>query len=210
MATTRRSTVTDRTRATVLAAASDLLIERGVGAVTIDAVIQRSGVARSTIYRHWPTRTELVAAAFDNLIHPPPSVPPPGPLGDRLRTAFAPIVEAMSDPGYTALASAVLGSMLRDPELGGLRERFVAAHTAPVRMILADATASGELAAGADLDVAVSLLVGPVIFQTVLLGLAPGAELVNHAVEGFLRTHAVGASAARGRRITSRATDSRS
>lgn len=191
MSTTRRSVVTERTRAAVLAAASQLLLERGVGAVTIDAVIQRSGVARSTIYRHWPTRADVVAETFDALIHPPPTVPPSGPLGERLRAAFAPIVEAMSDPHYIALASAVLGSMLRDdPELGGLRERFVAAHTAPVRTILTDAMATGELPAGTDLDEAVSLLVGPVIFQTVLLGRAPGAGLVEQAVNGFLPVEA--------------------
>ena len=64
-----------RTRAAVVQSAADLLIERGVAAVTIEAVVQRSGVTRSTIYRHWPTRGDIVAAAFTHLM--PPSHEPP-------------------------------------------------------------------------------------------------------------------------------------
>lgn len=187
MGSTRRDTVTGRTRATVIAAASELLLDRGVGAVTIDAVVQRSGVARSTIYRHWPTRADVVAATFDMLIHPPPPVPPPGPLRERLLAAFAPIVVAVSDPQYAALASAVLGDLSRDPELREFRERFAAAQTAPVRTILLDGVAAGELASDTDVDEAVSLLVGPVIFQAVVLGGRPAASLVEKAVEGFGR-----------------------
>src|SRR5690606_191899 len=42
-----------RSRATVLRTATDLLVEGGPSAVTIDAIVARSGVAKSTIYRHW-------------------------------------------------------------------------------------------------------------------------------------------------------------
>ncbi len=56
-----------RTRAAVVDTAVSLLVEGGVGAVTIEAIVRRSGVARSTIYRHWPSRTDVVAAAFGAL-----------------------------------------------------------------------------------------------------------------------------------------------
>ena len=66
----RESPRTHRTREAVVRSAVDLLVEGGVGAVTVEAVVQRSGVARSTIYRHWPTRGEMVAAAFAELMPP--------------------------------------------------------------------------------------------------------------------------------------------
>jgi len=54
----------ERSRAVITSAATDLLMEGGVHAVTVDAVIARSGVARSTIYRHFPTRADLIIAVY--------------------------------------------------------------------------------------------------------------------------------------------------
>ena len=51
-----------RTQKAVIDAATDLLVEGGPAALTMDAVVARSGVAKSTLYRHWETRDALVAA----------------------------------------------------------------------------------------------------------------------------------------------------
>lgn len=48
-----------RTHAAVMQAATDLLVEGGPNAMTVDAVVARSGVAKSTVYRHWATRDDL-------------------------------------------------------------------------------------------------------------------------------------------------------
>ena len=53
-----------RTRARALTAAYDLLLEVGFGQVTMDGVSARSGVAKSTLYRHWSTRDDLLREAF--------------------------------------------------------------------------------------------------------------------------------------------------
>lgn len=54
----------ERTRARVLAAASELLNEVGFEAVTIELVSARSGVARSTLYRHWRTKGQMLRDAW--------------------------------------------------------------------------------------------------------------------------------------------------
>ena len=75
----------ERTRRAVLEAALDLLTEHGYGEVTIEAVAARSGVAKSTIYRHWPGgRPDLVRDAFHEL-KPPPIVPTDGHVRDRVQ-----------------------------------------------------------------------------------------------------------------------------
>ena len=48
----------------MLDAASELLAEEGYGGFTVDGVAARSGVAKTTIYRHWPTRGDLLAATM--------------------------------------------------------------------------------------------------------------------------------------------------
>ncbi|KHF34924.1 Bacterial regulatory protein, tetR family [Paenibacillus sp. P1XP2] len=46
----------ERSRHNVLTTAFELLSEGGVNGFTVDEVARRSGVAKTTIYRHWPTR----------------------------------------------------------------------------------------------------------------------------------------------------------
>lgn len=80
----RRDPRLDRSRSAILSAAVALLSEGGVKQVTVDAVTARSGVARSTLYRHFPNNTELLAAAFQELL-PPLRLPETGlPARERL------------------------------------------------------------------------------------------------------------------------------
>src|SRR6478672_2503349 len=81
----------------VLRACVELLTELGAEATTMSAVIERSGVARATVYRRWPNREALLIAALREvkgrgpvprgLRHVPPGRPQPPPSGRRLRGA---------------------------------------------------------------------------------------------------------------------------
>src|SRR6266487_3976075 len=55
----------ERSRMVVLEAAVDELADAGYGGVTIESVAARAGVAKSTIYRHWPDKLALIADAFE-------------------------------------------------------------------------------------------------------------------------------------------------
>src|SRR3546814_6891284 len=56
------------TRATLLAAAYESLLESGYGATTVGHVQQRAGVARGTLLHHFPTRGALLAAVVEDII----------------------------------------------------------------------------------------------------------------------------------------------
>jgi AcrR family transcriptional regulator len=153
-----------RTRAAVQEAATALLFDGGVRAVTIEAIVQRSGVARSTIYRHWPTRSDVVADAMAGLLRPLPAPPASGDLAGRLSALLSP----MTDMGRTrrlGMVPALLAEADRDPELAGFRERFTNAYTEPVAAVLRDAIDTGELSADTPLDEATSQLLGPLMFH---------------------------------------------
>src|SRR6516165_442704 len=49
-----------RSKEAILKVTSELLSETGLGGVSVDEVSRRSGVAKTTIYRHWPTRSALL------------------------------------------------------------------------------------------------------------------------------------------------------
>ena len=62
-----------RSRTAVIAATLDLLAERGITATTIEAVAERSGVARTTIYRQWDGQPALVLDAIGTTLTIPPT-----------------------------------------------------------------------------------------------------------------------------------------
>ena len=78
-----------RSRARLLDAATALLRSGGPSAVTVDAVTRAANVARATLYRHFPSGNDLLAAAFHALIPPAPMPPDEGSLRDRLIAAGA-------------------------------------------------------------------------------------------------------------------------
>ncbi len=55
-----------RTRARAMEATLELAAELGLHACTFDAVSERSGIARSTLYRHWSNQSELVIDALQS------------------------------------------------------------------------------------------------------------------------------------------------
>ena len=85
--TTRTDPRPARSRARLLEAATSLLSSGGPSAVTVDAVTRASNVARATLYRHFPSGNDLLAAAFHALIPPAPLPPEDGTLRDRLIAA---------------------------------------------------------------------------------------------------------------------------
>jgi AcrR family transcriptional regulator len=63
----RRQAAVDRTRARILKAARALLVARGGGALSIEAVARRARVTRVTVYQRFGSRSKLLEALFDDL-----------------------------------------------------------------------------------------------------------------------------------------------
>ena len=154
-----------RTRTAVMEAARALLFDGGVRAVTVEAIVQRSGVARSTIYRHWPTRTDVVADAMAGLLHGLPEPPAAGRLPERLRALLIPITGDMGTTDRLGLIPSLLSEADRDPELSGFRRRFTSAYTAPLLDVLRDGVDAGELPFDTNVQEAASQLLGPLMFH---------------------------------------------
>src|SRR5271154_4284446 len=107
----------------IVTAARALAGENGMGAVQIAPVAQRAGIAAGTVYRYFPSKTELVAALVDALSEREIATmrraadAAPGPL-PALAAAIAP--SAMRASAHRKLAWAVIAEPV-DPELDVLR-----------------------------------------------------------------------------------------
>jgi AcrR family transcriptional regulator len=153
-----------RTRAVVIGATLDLLARRGVAGTTIEAVAEHSGVAKTTIYRHWDSQAALVLDAFGSILQPPPD-PDTGTLrGDLLDllTGFSTSLGAGRAPG---LMFALIDAAERDPAFAELHRREAAGRHAIVLAVITRGIRRGELPARTDPAEVLDLLAGPVFHR---------------------------------------------
>ena len=190
-------------RARLLDAATSLLRSGGPSAVTVDAVTRAANVARATLYRHFPSGNDLVAAAFHSLIPPAPMPAEEGSLHDRLATLVLAWAESMAEApaALSAIAWLALGSGMEElpsghpsgardsVEVRTLRERVAQQYSAPFDAIFDSPQARAELGE-VDQAQAIALLVGPILLGklSTLAGF-DYRECARAAVEGFLATH---------------------
>ena len=160
-------------RQAVLAAATDLLLENGLAAVSMDAVAARAGVSKATIYRWWPTKETL---ALDALYHEWAAVPPPrdtGSLRGDLLSLLRPWVRLAGQRPYGRAIAALLTAAQTDPEFAReYRARFVEPRRDQARAVLRRAIERGEIPPSTKVEVALDLLYGPV-YHRLLHGHAP-------------------------------------
>lgn len=179
-----------RSRARVLDAVASLLVEKGVRGVTVDAVLARSGVARATVYRHWPTRRALVLAGLRHLLPPPAPQPMAGgTLSQRLTSVVGELARQMEVEPWVHAVPALLDAARREPEIATVTAQFVADRQAPVRAVLQEAVAAGSLP-GLDIEAALAQLLGPLVYRRLITSEPLNEELGANIVKDFLRSHA--------------------
>lgn len=154
----------ERARQAALAAAESLLAEGGYHAVTIDAVASRSGVARTTIYRHWASRGALVVDVVKS--GPVPTqTPNTGAVEQDVQLILTGLVAGLNASVWARSLPSLLDAAQHDPDIDAAHQQDLAARQAPLRAVLARAMDRGDLPAVVDLDVLVSALVGPLLFR---------------------------------------------
>jgi AcrR family transcriptional regulator len=158
----------------ILRAAFDLLVEHGLAATSMDAVAQRAGVSKATIYRWWPTKGLLALdALYDGWETSPRGPRETGSLRGDLLALVRPWVRLASAPGSRRLLAALIAEAQRHPGFAAAyRERFVEPRRAHGREVFARAVARDEIPAATDVEVALDLLYGP-LYHRLLHGHAP-------------------------------------
>jgi AcrR family transcriptional regulator len=156
----------------ILRAALELLAEEGYERMSIESIAQRAGVGKPTIYRRWPSKQAIVIDALARLTEVA-ETPTSGTARERL-TAF--LEELWSKASHvrddrTPLLSHLVGEIHRDPELReAVRSTFVAQRRKRVIVLLREGIEAGEIDPGLDLDVAVDVLLGPLLARKLLTG----------------------------------------
>ena len=168
----------------VLNAALELIAARGIDVTSMDAIAEASGVSKATIYKYWPTKEALCLEAigsFDGEL----------PLFDSgdARTDLTHLLRHIAQkrsPGLAAkLWPRVIGHAAGNPAFSAaLKTRFDAPRRAQVTRLIAGAVEQGQLRPDVDLDLAMDLLVGPVMHRLFCNTIIP-ADLPERVVDAF-------------------------
>jgi AcrR family transcriptional regulator len=178
-----------RTRAAVIRAATDLLVEGGPNAVTMDAVVVRSGVAKSTIYRHWLSRDELLRAVIESsapkLPEPDPSTDVVTALCDTLRAVAA----SLNDPEWARIMPALV--MLKNHEAGmkAIDDRLEHEQNAVLRALIERTVREGVVARDVDVSEAIGTLLGPLLYAHLTETVKIDDALAERTVRRFLAAY---------------------
>jgi AcrR family transcriptional regulator len=175
-----------RSRATILSTAAELMVESGAAAVTIEAISQRSGVARTTIYRHWPTRNDLLADAWSAASPPVEEAPGDGDLFSRVRWLAGSLTRRVSTPPLSLMLIDLHAAAQRDPGLNELRDHLVVSRRKPILAALTEAVATGELPAHTDPHLISSMIVGPILARRMFMSEAITPDYLDALVEAAL------------------------
>jgi AcrR family transcriptional regulator len=152
----------ERARKAILEAAAELLLARGLSAVSMDAVAERAGVSKATIYRWWPTKETLALDALYNEWAAAPPLPrDTGSLRGDLLSLLRPWARLARSAPYGRVIAALLTESQTDPVFAAeYRQRFVEPRREQGRVIFHRAIGRGEISAGTKVEVALDLLYG--------------------------------------------------
>ena len=157
-----------RVHAAVLEATAEELGRVGFAALRIEDVAQRSGVNKTTIYRRWPNKLDLVSAVLANENQPPEDIDT-GSLETDIRAVLRDIRERL----YTVRERGVLQVLLGErahPEVAQLVRAARARHISVRQRIFERAVARGELAPSCDPSLLIELMLTPLVSRIINLG----------------------------------------
>lgn len=184
-----------RAHGQVLDAALELFAERGIDATSMDAIVERSGVSKATIYKHWPDKDALCLEALEHL-HGVDQPMPEFDTGD-VRADLIAVLSHQPPLQHAELRGRIMPHLMayaaRNRPFGDAwRARVFEPPRTRLRQLLERGVAQGDLPASLNRDVAIALLLGPLMYFHILKrmhGEAPD-DLPEQVVDAFWKAHA--------------------
>lgn len=149
----------------VLEAAMEELGRVGFAALRIEDVAARSGVNKTTIYRRWPTKLDLMAAVLLHIKEPPTAFDN-GSLIEDVRASLLELRERLSDARHRAMVQVLMAERMH-PDVSELVTELRQRHVAARSRIFERAIARGELPRGIDTNSLVEFMTAPLVTRIV-------------------------------------------
>ncbi|MBI2708624.1 MAG: TetR/AcrR family transcriptional regulator [Actinobacteria bacterium] len=177
--------------AAITRAVVDVFAERGYAGLTVEAVAERAGVARTTVYRRFPAKSDLLFHAVEACKPAPVAAVDTGStVGDLVAIAAA-MRDGMRSPDMGRVVPAVLAATARHPELAKDFRRWMKGNRRVLPAVIERGIERGELAPGTDVQLMADMVGGALFFRIFVAGGDVSdstlAELAKRVVAGFAR-----------------------
>jgi AcrR family transcriptional regulator len=172
----------------ILNAALDLFVEQGYEGMSMEGIAARAGVGKTTVYRRWPSKEDLIVDAIDELIF---EVEPPdtGSVREDLVELLVKIQTIMTSSRAGEVFPRMIPHVAMGSPLGRIYlQRVIQPRFAMLRSTLRHAVDRGEIPADADPELVRGLLVGPVLMWKLIgrLSRKGARERAEHIVDTVL------------------------
>lgn len=171
-----------RSRAAVIDATLELLAEVGYAGVSIDAIAKRSGVARTTVYRHWPSLAELVqdaAVSTMGIKVVDDTGEPRADLAAHLRI----LVDKLTNSDWGRLLPTIVDAGSRDPGVAELQRRSTAERRGAAMAIVHRGVERGQLRDDVDVELIGEMVAGVLFTRLLVTHMPVTDELVDQLLD---------------------------
>jgi AcrR family transcriptional regulator len=179
----------ERSRAAVLRAASALMHEVGLRAMTTDEIASRSGTSKATIYKWWPNKYAVAVEAFLSEMFTESADPDTGCAHEDFRLVLRGLIHFYASPSGRIFAQLVAEAQLDPAVAVELRDRLVGSRRQLVGAIWDRGVARGELSSEVNPEVAIDLIFGPAMYRLVArhapLDETSADQIVDAAMRGL-------------------------
>jgi AcrR family transcriptional regulator len=171
----------------IIAAALELIAERGVAAVRMDDIADRAGVGKATIYRRYRSKDELVTDAVGSMVNTI-EIPDSGSTRTDLLILMRQAVELYSGSFAARLMPTLVDEMSRNADLAKVaRDRFLTGRRAALCIVFDRGIDRGDLDPDLDIELALDVLAAPVFYRLLITGGPIDEPLAEGVVELVLR-----------------------
>jgi AcrR family transcriptional regulator len=159
-----------RVRRSAIDATLAELAEGGYAALSLERIARRAGINKTTVYRRWGTREELVLEAMLDRAVERISVPDTGSLREDLLELARSAAANAASPEVAAMARAVAAQAPYDARLAAGNRRFWAERLAVDAVVVERAVERGEIRAGVVPELVIESVIGPIHLRLLLTG----------------------------------------
>ena len=171
----------------ILKATRDILARGGVQALTVEGVAERSGIAKTTIYRRWRSKEDLALAALLEVIREEPPARHLGSTRQAINAYLGLLIKNVNSKLYGRILRGLISEMAVDAELArGFREQVLVRRIAAIKDVLVRGIDRGELRSDLDVEIAVDLLLGPIYYRFLMSGEPLTAAFVDRLVRAVM------------------------
>ena len=179
----------EKTKADILTASYDLLIENGFGAVTVEKIAERAGVSKATIYKWWPNKAAVVMDGFLNATNVKLPIPDTGSTIDDMFIQVNNFVEFLMSRKGNVIAEIIAEGQF-DAKLADIyRKAYFKPRRSISKQILERGISRGELRKDLNIELSIDLIWGPVFYRLLITGEVLDdifvRNLINYVFEGI-------------------------